>query len=188
MIEVGAGAAALKALQDGDVAALSINVLNYAGFENRGVKFRYLISPAVEPIFGWSMMTTDAYLKENRAEAIGMARAFTKGHIFCRENGPACVAAYFKKFPAAKTPGISDAAAVADQLRILKIFLDYAPQTSGKPWGYYAPKAWTSLVNYMVETGQLEKPVDPTPLYTNELTKEINNFNVVDIRAKASAK
>jgi len=187
MVDVGAGAAALKALQDGQVSALSINVLNYAGFENRGAKFRYLTSPQVEPIFGWSMIATDAYLKQNRAEAAALARAFTKGHIFCRENGPACVASYFKKFPAARTPGQSDEVAIADQLRVLKVFLDHSPQTVGKPWGYYDPAAWKSVVDYMVATGQIEKAVDPSGLYTNDLLAEINAFSVGDVLKKAKA-
>lgn len=188
MVDVGAGPAALKALQDGRIAALSTNVLNYAGFENRGAKFRYIITPQVEPIFGWSLMSTDAYLKENRAEAAALARAFTKGHLFCRENGPACVAAYFKKFPAAKTPGLTDEVAIKEQLRVLKVYLDYAPQAAGKPWGYYDPAAWKSVVDYMVATGQLEKSVDPTPLYTNDLLTDVNAFKVADVLARAKAK
>ncbi len=188
MVDVGAGPAALKALQDGKIAALSTNVLNYAGFENRGAKFRYIITPQVEPIFGWSLMATDAYLKDNRAEAAALARAFTKGHLFCRENGPACVAAYFKKFPAAKTPGLTDEVAIKEQLRVLKMYLDYAPQAAGKPWGYYDSAAWKSVVEYMVATGQLEKSVDPTLLYTNDLLTDINAFKVADVVARAKAK
>ncbi|MDO8301405.1 ABC transporter substrate-binding protein [Lacisediminimonas sp.] len=180
MIDVGAGAAALKALQEGQISALSTNVLNYAGFENRGAKFRYISTPQMDTIFGWGMMTSDAYLKANRKEAAGLARAFTKGHVFCRQNGPACVAAYFKKFPAAMTTGISAEEATKEHLRVLKVFLDYAPQTPGKPWGYYEPSAWKTVVDYMVATSQLEKAVDPAGLYTNDLIGEINDMRVAD--------
>ncbi|TCT04623.1 ABC transporter substrate-binding protein [Aquabacter spiritensis] len=174
MVDVGAGPAALKALQNGQIAALSTNVLNYAGFENRGAKFRYLISPQVEPIFGWSLMTSAAYLEANRAEAVGIARAFNRAQLFCRENGEACVKAYYKRFPETLPPGVSEEQAVKDQMRILQVFLDYAPKAEGKPWGYYDPKAWTDVVDYMVATGQMEKPVDPTGLYTNDLLTSIN--------------
>ena len=47
-------------------------------------------------------------------------------------------------------------------------------ETKGKPWGYYDPAAWKSVVDYMVATGQMEKPLDPTNLYTNDLLEEIN--------------
>lgn len=174
MVDVGAGPAALKALENGQIAALSTNVLNYAGFENRGAKFRYIITPQVEPVFGWSLITSAAYLEANKKEAVGMARAFNRGQQFCRENAEECIKAYFKKFPEALPPGISEEQAVKDQIRILKVFLDYSPKTEGKPWGYYDPKAWATVVDYMVATGQLEKPVDTAGLYTNDLLEEIN--------------
>lgn len=61
-----------------------------------------------------------------------------------------------------------------DQLRILEVFLEYSPKAEGHPWGYYDPNAWAAVVDYMVATGQMEKPVDPTGLYTNELLADIN--------------
>lgn len=174
MVDVGAGPAAYKALETGQISALSTNVLNYAGFENRGAKFRYISTPQVEPVFGWSLIASAAYLEANKQEAIGMARAFNRGQLFCRENAEACVKAYYKKFPEALPSGVSEEKAVKDQLRILAVFLDYAPKADGKPWGYYDPKAWTSVVDYMVATGQLEKALDPTGLYTNDLLDAIN--------------
>ncbi|WP_164919630.1 ABC transporter substrate-binding protein [Hansschlegelia zhihuaiae] len=174
LVDVGAGPAALKALQTGQVAALATNTLNYAGFENRGAKFRYLMSPQVAPIFGWSMMTSSAYLEANRAEAVGMARAFNRGQQFCREEPKACIAAYYKKFPETLPPGVSDEQAAKDQERVLASFLADAPKPDGQPWGYYDPKAWTAVVDYMLATGQLDKAVDPAGLYTNDLLADIN--------------
>lgn len=173
-IDVGAGPAALKALESGQVAALSINVLNYAGFENRGAKFRYISTPQIEPIFGWSLISTAAYLEANKEEAVGIARAFNKGQLFCRENAEDCVKAYFKKFPEVMPAGIAEEQAIKEQLSILKIFLDYSPKPEGKPWGYYDPAAWKSVVDYMLATGQIQSPVDPTNLYTNDLVEQIN--------------
>lgn len=175
LVDVGAGPAALKALESGQIAALSTNVLNYAGFENRGAKFRYINTPQIEPIFGWSLITSASYLAANKQEAIGMARAFNRGQLFCRENPVDCVKAYFKKFPEVVPPGMAEEKAISDQVRVLKVFLDYAPKAEGKPWGYYDPVAWKSVVDYMVATGQLQTPVDPTNLYTNDLLTEINS-------------
>lgn len=174
LVDVGAGPAALKALQSGQIAALSTNVLNYAGFENRGAKFRYINTPQIEPIFGWSLITSAAHLEANRKEAIGVARAFNRGQMFCRENPTDCVKAYFKKFPQVVPTSLPEDKAIADQERVLKVFLDYAPKRDGKPWGYYDPAAWKSVVDYMVATGQLQSPIDPTNLYTNDLLTEIN--------------
>lgn len=174
LVDVGAGPAALKALESGQIAALSTNVLNYAGFVNRGAKFRYINTPQIEPIFGWSLIATAAYLEANRKEAIGMARAFNRGQQFCRESPTACVKAYFKKFPQVVPAGIAEEKAVSDQERVLAVYLDYAPKKNGKPWGYYDPAAWKAVVDYMIATGQLTGTVDPTNLYTNDLLAEIN--------------
>lgn len=176
-VEVGAGPSALKALQDGAISALNTNIFNYAGFENRGAKFRYLTSAEVEPIFGWSLSTTPEYLKNNRQEAINLARAFAMGNAYCRANIEDCVRIFLKRFPTVQSPGVSDDQAVKDQIGILAKFFEYAQPTPGHPHGWYDPAAWTSVVNYMVSSGQLPASVDPSILYTNEFIDEINTFD-----------
>ncbi len=187
-VEVGAGPSALKALQDGQIAALSTNVLNYAGFENRGARFRYITTPEVEPIFAWGLVAKASYLESNRQEAVGLARAFIKGQIYCQANPEGCVKAFFKRFPAARSPGTDEARAVMDQVRILRTFLDYSPHTPGKPWGWYDSDAWRAVVDYMVAGGQLERALDPSGLYTNALLDEINDTDLkaVETGAKGS--
>ena len=180
-VEVGAGPAALKALQDGQIAALSTNVFNYAGFESRGAKFRYITSPEVDPIFAWGLVTTPAYLEANREEAVNVARAFTKGSVFCRANPEQCVRIFLKRFPTVQSPGVSVEQTVADQVRILAKFIEYAPQTPGKPWGWYDAAAWKAVVDYMVDSGQLTQSIDPSSLYTNDLLDDINKFDVKDV-------
>src|SRR6218665_1129962 len=65
MIDVGSGAAALAALQRGDVDALAQDVLIYAGFNNRGARFRYLSSPQIDKVFSWGLVSTEDNLKKN---------------------------------------------------------------------------------------------------------------------------
>lgn len=187
-VEVGTGPAALKALQDGQIAALSTNVLNYAGFENRGARLRYITTPEVESIFAWGLMAHSSYLEANRTEAVGLARAFTKGQVYCRVDPEGCVRAFFKRFPAARSPGMDDAKAVADQVRILATFNDYSQRTPGHPWGWYDPAAWQAVVDYMVAGGQLDRRVDPSGLYTNALLDEINNADLGAVEAVASGR
>jgi NitT/TauT family transport system substrate-binding protein len=185
-VEVGAGPAALKALQDGQISALATNVFNYAGFESRGAKFRYMSTPEVDPILAWGLVTTPSYLQANRQEAVNLARAFAKGNIFCRDNREECVRIFLKRFPTVRTPGISDEQTIADQARILDKFIEYAPKTPGKPWGWYEAAAWKAVVDYMVASGQLAQAIDPAPLYTNDLLEEINNFDAGNLRAAAA--
>lgn len=180
-VEVGAGPAALKALQDGQISALATNVFNYAGFESRGAKFRYITSQEVDPIFAWGLVTTPAYLAANRQEAVNLAQAFTKGVVFCKANPDPCVRMFLKRFPTVQSPGVSEEQSVEDQKRILAKFIEYAPQTPGKPWGWYDAAAWKAVVNYMVASGQLPDAIDPTNLYTNDLLDDINKFDPKEV-------
>ncbi len=184
-VEVGAGPSALKALQDRQISALNTNIFNYAGFENRGAKFRYLTSAEVEPIFGWSLATTPEYLESNRQEAIDLGRAFAKGNAYCRANAEDCIRMFLKRFPTVQTPGVSDEQTVKDQIGILAKFFEYAQPSPGHPYGWYDPSAWSSVVNYMVSSGQLPESVDPSALYTNDLLEEINKFDSGSISATA---
>ncbi len=184
-VEVGAGPAALKALQDGQISALNTNIFNYAGFENRGAKFRYLTSAEVEPIFAWSLATTPEYLESNRQEAINLGRAFAKGNAYCRANAEDCVRMFLKRFPTVQTPGVSEEQTVKDQIGILAKFFEYSQPTPGHPYGWYDPSAWSSVVNYMVASGQLPESVDPSVLYTNDLLGEINKFDAGSLKATA---
>ena len=177
-VEVGAGPAALKALQNRQISALNTNIFNYAGFENRGAKFRYLSSPEVEPIFGWSLATTPEYLESNREEAISLGRTFAKGNAYCRANAEDCARIFLKRFPTVQTPGVSTEQTIADQIGILAKFFEYAQPTPGHPFGWYDPAAWAAVVDYMLSSGQLTQSVDPSILYTNDLLDEINKFDV----------
>ena len=152
----------------------------------RVAQLRDLTSPAVEEILAWGLLTTEDYLKNNREEAIGLARDLTKGRIFCLENNEACVRLYFKHFRA-RTAGICEEDAVKEQLRVLKVFHDYSPKPASGKWGEYTEEAWKGIIGYMTNTGQIDTPVDPASLYTNDLVVEINAFDP-DVAIEAARK
>jgi NitT/TauT family transport system substrate-binding protein len=186
MVEVGNGAAALKALQDGRVSAVVTSIMNYGGFESRGVKLRYLSSPESEKILAWGLLTTKAHVEANRDEVINVAQGFLKGSLFCRMNADACIRIFLKHYPAMRTPGVSEEQTFADQRRILEKYLEYSPQLANRPWGWADAEATAALVNYMVAGDQLPKPVDPAGLYSNALLEKINAFDL-DVIKKAAA-
>jgi NitT/TauT family transport system substrate-binding protein len=144
---------------DRRVAALSINIFTYGGFENRGAKLRYMSTPEVEPILGWGLATTGPYLEANREEAVKLARGFHRGHLFCRANPEQCVQLFLKRFPTVRTPGIPEEQIAKDQLRLLGKFIEYAPQAPNQPWGWYDQNSWKTVIDYMVVSHQLPKPI-----------------------------
>ncbi len=44
-------------------------------------------------------------------------------------------------------------------------------------WGSQDDPTWQRHVKNLVATGQMAKPVDPVPLYTNEFSGQYNDFD-----------
>ncbi len=177
LIDVGSGPAALAALQRGDVDALAEDVLIYAGFNNRGAKFRFMSSPQIDQVFSWGLMTTAQNLKAHPEQAAALGRALSKGRIACMANTRQCIEAYFEVYPNAKPTGLDTETAITEQERILKVFLAYGPKPADGKWGSYAPGAWDAAMQYMVSAGLITQPVDIHRMYTSELLPQINHFD-----------
>lgn len=177
LIDVGSGASALASLQRGDVDALAQDVLIYAGFNNRGATFRYLSSEQISKVFAWGLVSTDANLQKNPAQATALARALTKGRIACAADTRKCIEAYFREYPNAKPPGLNTEKAIEEQERILKVFLSYGPKPENGQWGSYTPESWKAAMQYMVDAGLIAEPVPDDRMYTSALLPQINDFD-----------
>jgi NitT/TauT family transport system substrate-binding protein len=177
LIDVGSGASALAALQRGDVDALAQDVLIYAGFNNRGAKFRYMSSPQIESVFAWGLVSTEDNLKKNPEQAAALARALTKGRIACAANTKKCIEDYFKVYPNAKPAGIPTDTAIAEQERILKIYLSYGQKPASGQWGSYSTESWNAAMQYMVDSELIASPVALSRMYTSDLLPKINQFD-----------
>lgn len=186
LIDVGSGASAMVALQRGDVDALAEDVLIYAGFENRGAKFRFLNSPQIDKVFSWGLVTTAENLKSNPEQAIAIARALSKGRVACAANPRRCIEDYFKVYPNAKPTGIDSETAIKEQEAILMVYLAYGPKPSDGKWGSYSEDAWHAAMDYMVGAGLIAAPVPLNKMYTTELLPAINQFDEASIAKYAA--
>lgn len=186
-VDVGAGMSALKALQDGNVAALAQDVLIYAGMENRGAEFDLLTTPEMDRMFAWGLVGDADYIAEHPDVATGLARALTKGRIFCTYNKEECVRAYFRMHPSAMTTGIDEETAVAEQIRVLDVFNAYSPKPETGNWGDYDPAAWEIVMDYLQNGGLIDAPVDIDRMYTSDLVAAINDFDEAEVRERAES-
>jgi NitT/TauT family transport system substrate-binding protein len=177
LIDVGSGAAALAALQRGDVDALAEDVIIYGGFNNRGAKFRYLTSPQIEKVFSWGLVTTEDNMKKNPKQMTSLARGLTKGRIACAANTRKCIDAYFAEYPNAKPQGQDTETAIKEQEAILKVFLAYSPKPEAGSWGSYPAGSWDAVMSYLVGSGLIPARVEDAKMYSSDLLKEINNFD-----------
>lgn len=177
LIDVGSGPSALAALQRGDVDALAHDVLIYAGFGNRGAQFRYLSSPQIDKVFSWGLLSTADNLAKNPGQAAALARALTKGRIACAADTRQCIEAYFEVYPNARPAGIPLETAIAEQERVLAVFLAHGPQPASGQWGDYEPGAWEAAMDYMMGANLIDAPVPLERMFTSALLPRINDFD-----------
>jgi NitT/TauT family transport system substrate-binding protein len=181
LIDVGSGPAALVALQRGDVDAIAEDIIIYGGFNNRGVKFRYLTSPQVEKVFAWGLLSTDENLKKNPQQAVAIARGLTKGRIACEADTRKCIEAYFAQYPNAKPQGVDTETAIKEQETILKQFLAFSAKPDGE-WGSYPAGSWDAVMTYLTGSSLIPAPVDQARMVTSDLLKDINKFDPASIK------
>ena len=190
LAEVGVGGRAAAALKGGQVQALSLWDEMYARLAQSGVQLQpAIVDPRAKDLFASNLVVRADDLKNKRDILIGIARGIAKAQVFSQANPEAAVRIHWKVYPqSAPRDGITDKT-VKDEAAILavreKLYSKNAMGT-GK-FGDIPPEKVSAVQNYLVETGQLEKKLDASVYYTNELIDEINKFNDADIVARAKS-
>jgi NitT/TauT family transport system substrate-binding protein len=176
-VAIGAAAQALHAIRSGRVDAYSNLHAAFAPMEVLGQKFRYLpLPPGTKDVFGPGLFVRRDYLDKNRQTLNGIGRAVAKSTLFVLNNPEAAVRLHWKMYPEQMPKGIPEEQALKDGIRVFEIqsqglrFADHEP----KLWGNYLPESWTAYINIYELSDKLR---DPTRFYTNDLVKEINNFD-----------
>jgi NitT/TauT family transport system substrate-binding protein len=186
-IAVGMGIPAARALQDGQVDAISWWDSEIITYEELGYKYTWLpLSPLAEQIFGACVVTRDNFLKSNRSLAIGFLRAITKGTIFLIENPREAIKVHYKLHPEFIPKGKSMDQVLKEVTRgvTFRAQKGFAvkPGDEDKRWGAFTRKGWDTYLKFLGMEGKIK---DPYRYYSNELIDEINKFDVEKIRAQA---
>jgi NitT/TauT family transport system substrate-binding protein len=183
-LAVGEGASAGVALQRGAIDALMHFKTNLGEIEAAGVPMRYLPLPKGTPMIGGSFMSTPPdFLREHRAWVVGFGRAMAKGHVFIQANPRAAAYIYTQMYPQLLPPGMSP----PEQLKaILVSVAKLAPLLSSydakEPMGYMKDSEWREEEKF---NRIAPEKVNLKNIYTNELIKEINDFDHEKIRQQA---
>jgi NitT/TauT family transport system substrate-binding protein len=176
-LAVGSGITAGQALQRGSIDALVYFDTGFGQIEAAGIKMRYLPLPDGLPkVGGLYISATRDYLDSNKKQAIGFARAVAKGSLFVQQNPEAAAYIFIKQYPEAAPRGKS----LADQIKAVKIpvekraplFTNY--DKSVHDLGHISATEWQDEVAFLGLQGKIK---DPSSFYTNDLVKEINNFD-----------
>ncbi|WP_285025236.1 ABC transporter substrate-binding protein [Plantibacter sp. ME-Dv--P-122b] len=183
-LAVGTGAAARQALENGQVDALSLWDTEYAAMEATGVELRYFTTPEVESLFSTSYFTTRDYLDEHAEEAAGFGRAMAKATLFTSENPEAALTIMYEDYPETRIAGTDEADQLASDVvaleRRIELLLAGDPVGTAS-FGAYAPEAARAWVDFALEAGIIDAPIDPDDLYTDELVERINEFDTAAV-------
>ncbi|ROR73575.1 ABC transporter substrate-binding protein [Bogoriella caseilytica] len=187
-IAVGVGAAALQALDSGQVQGLSLWDTEYAAFEAAGTELNYFTTPEVESLFSTTYFVTPDYLEESPEAIAGFGRAMAKATLFTATNPEAALQIMYEEYPDTRLAGMSEDEQLEIDLialeRRLALLVAGDPQGQGT-WGEYAPAAIESWADFALEAGIIGSDIDAAAYAQNTLVEAYNDFDGEAVIAEA---
>lgn len=186
MVPVGAGPAALEALRNGTVSALSLWAGAFAAFENEGTDITLFGSERLGSVPSFVLVTTDGFLSENPETIEKLGRIFAKTQLYAETNPEATVEAYWEVFPEAAPSGDREEALARD-LNTLEVGLRDMRTTdrADTRYGWNDPEGIATLQDYLIENEARTTALPVEDLYTNDFVDAFNDFDAEAIRAMA---
>ncbi len=173
------------ALQNGDISALVYFDTGFGQIEASGVKLAYLpLPPNVPKVGGLYISALSKPFKERRTDFVGYARGVAKGQVFIEANPEAASYIYLQMYPEAAPRGW----AMQDKVNaVLNPIMKRQPTSKSydptvTDLGYINPRESFADIEFL---GLQDKLKTAEFLYTNELIKEINDFDREAIRSEA---
>ena len=184
--EAGQAAALVRSKQ---VDALSLYDVQYALIENAGQPLRLLDTGPIAKYPSNGFLALEATLKENRAQAVGLAKGYARGTIFAMNNPEAAVRILYEVYPQTKPTGKSEADAVRDDVKALEARIAHWRLEAGgvTHWGESPVEDYAAYEAFLLKNGVVKVEVPASELVTNDLVNEINGFDAAKIAAEAKA-
>jgi NitT/TauT family transport system substrate-binding protein len=184
LVPIGLGAQAVDAIKTGKVVGGSFWDTGIALMEVQGnMEFRYLSTPGVLGTYASGYVANRDWLKKNPGTAAKFFRAIAKSRVFVQANPMASVKIHFNVFPAAKRAASTkeeEEKNLKDMLYVLNArlrMMDNYPDVVGK-MGLMDKKKWAETISFYVKTAAIKKEMPAERVFTNEVVKEANNFDL----------
>lgn len=189
IIVAGEAAQTAALLGSKQVDALSQFDTQYALASNAGAKLRMLDHPEIKKFPSNGFVALEDYLKNNRKEAVALARGYAKGTIFAIANPEAAIRILWEMYPQTKATGKNEETALRDDLITLEARARnwrYEP-VDGKRWGDNVEANYQAYLDWLLEQGIIKTKTDVKDIVTNELLDDVDNFDVNAVIAEAKA-
>lgn len=187
-LAVGLGAQALHAIESGEVDAVVLSDAILAGMENLGAEFRFF---ELDPSLMATQVVAMRETVENNPELIErFGRAMAKATYFVQVNPEGAIREMWKAFPDTRVAGTSEEEQLANDLHVVNTrwaLLTAGLPADGQGWGSYDPAMVEKWIDYAVEAGIVDEPLDAETFFTNEFVEAYNDWDRAEVEAKAKA-
>ncbi len=188
IIEIGVGGRAAAALKSGQVDALSLWDEAYVQMQDKGFEFSKIIKdPRATTAFSSSLVVNEEALTKRRKALVGLARGIAKAQLFESVNLEAAARIHWSVYPQSAPRGGITPEAIASTIKALEVRQGVQSRDAfgtGK-FGDLPPGHMAKFQDLLVQSGQLEKKIDPEKYYTNDLIADINDFDEAAVRERA---
>ena len=189
IVVAGEAAQTAALVNSKQVDALSQFDTQYALTSNAGAKLRLLDHPEIKKFPSNGFVALEDYLKNNRKEAVALARGYAKGTVFAIANPEAAIRILWEIYPQTKSTGKDEATALRDDLLTLEARARNwrYEQVDGKRWGDNVEANYQAYLDWLLEQGIIKTKTDAKDIVTNELLGDAINFDEKALIEEAKA-
>jgi NitT/TauT family transport system substrate-binding protein len=171
LLAVGDGGQAVVALNRGDVDAYASAFVDVAIMKLRGVELRNILPEEFQNFFDTVFVFKSDFADDNPEVIEGFGRAIAKGTVWGLDNAAAVVDITSKSFPEEAEDKEFTRALVEETTTLYEL-----PEEADGQWGYSVPDFVERYMNFLVEQGELDEPVE-TDIFSNEHVEAYNDFD-----------
>ncbi len=182
MVPTGFGPAAAENLASGDVSAVGYWGGWFIQARGLGYEFDCHELPGMEASPGHVLVAMRETV-ENRPDYIErVGRAYAKSIQYALSHPEGTVQAYWTLYPEAKVVDVPEDELLASSAQEVESYLeDFVFHYDGWMMGHNNPEGWQALVDFMVNTGQIEQSVAAEQIITNDFVEAYNDFDAAAI-------
>ncbi|MBN9045954.1 MAG: ABC transporter substrate-binding protein [Rhizobiales bacterium] len=184
IVPVGAGARAAAALKANQIDAVDSYSDSFTVMGQNGIELTFLKRPdEMSKLFSVTMITSDKTLKTKPEELAGFMRAAYKGIIYTKLYPESALKLSFAEFPQLAGANDPNGEAAKNTLAAMKIALaDSIPADKPDPatWGEWLnlpADRWEAVLNFALDTGQIEKKMTVAQVWDGSLMPKIYDFD-----------
>lgn len=168
-LPVGDGGGAVAAFERGDIDAYAAAISDMASITSRGIELEDITPKEYLSFFGSGYALHSDVVEDDPELVEGFGRAIVRATEWAQKHPEEAVQDCEEYAPEE----------VQDTDFALEYFDDVQESFTpldGNPYGYYPPEGWKAWQDSMLETGELDEPLDDLDsVYTNEFVKAYNS-------------